>query len=284
MSDRPIKKTTFVHALRPFSLVVALASCGLGVSLAWMDGAKDTALAVLVMVSGLLLQVAVNLINDHRDIENPHLTDEQRGQIHRNALTGWAVIGLVIVLGLYMVSLRGWPLLLLGLVGVFGAWGYTGGRINYKSRGLGVPLVFLLMGVLLIGGAYYVMSGDYSWHVLWLSLPFSLLSSLLLLSNELRDYEEDRAEGIATLSVRMGYPSGVRLFYGLSAAIYLVSGWLYLDGLLPGVLVLLLTLVALWQPLRVLHQPVRTRLPPLTGRFYFLFSMTFVASLWGLIP
>ncbi len=286
MSLQPDNKTAFVRALRPFSLIVALATCGLGVSLAWLDGARDPWLAGLVLFNGLLLQIAVNLINDQRDIDSERFDDVQKAAIRRNTRIGYAVMTLAVLIGLYLVSLRGWPLLLLGLVGVFGAWGYTGGRINYKSRGLGILLVFLLMGVLLIGGAYYVVTGSYNLRVFWLSLPFSLLSSLLLLSNELRDYEADLAEGIRTLSVRLGYEFGVRLYYGLSAATYLLSVLLYQAGLLQGVWLLLVTAVALWQPLKLLRSPpsLRRRLTPLTGRLYLLFSLAFIGSLWGALP
>ncbi len=279
-------KTSFRRALRPFSLVVALATCGLGVSLAWLDGARDPWLAGLVLFNGLLLQIAVNLINDHRDIESRRFSETQRRAVLRNTRFGYATLLLAIAIGLYLVALRGWPLLLLGLIGVFGAWGYTGGQINYKSRGLGILLVFLLMGVLLIGGAYYVVTGTYSLRVFWLSLPFSLLSSLLLLSNELRDYEQDLAEGIRTLSVRLGYEFGVRLYYGLSAAVYLLSVLLYRAGLLQGLWLLLVTALALWQPLKLLRAPAgkRHRLTPLTGRLYLLFSLAFIASLWGSLP
>ena len=278
--------TSFRSALRPFSLIVALATCGLGVSLAWLDGARDAGLSALVLFNGLLLQIAVNLINDHRDIDSTRFSVDQKRAIRRNTRIGYGVMGVAVLIGLYLVSLRGWPLLLLGLVGVFGAWGYTGGQINYKSRGLGILLVFLFMGVLLIGGAYYVVTGDYNLRVFLLSLPFSLLSSLLLLSNELRDYEADLAEGIRTLSVRLGYDFGVRLYYSLSAAVYLISVLLYQAGLLQGVWLLLVTALALWQPLKLLRAPpaMRHRLTPLTGRLYLLFSLAFIASLWGALP
>lgn len=281
-----LDKTTFLHALRPFSLIVALATCGLGVSLAWRDGAQDGPLAVLVLLTGLVLQMAVNLINDHRDIESCRFDRAQRRRIRRNTRVGWWMMGLVVLAGLYMVSLRGWPLLLLGAVGMLGAWGYTGGALNYKSRGLGIPLVFLLMGIMLVGGAYYVMTGNYSWSVMWLSLPFSLLSALLLLSNELRDYEQDRAEGIGTLTARIGYRPAVGLYYLLSAAVYLISLVLYHLDLLQGIGLLLTTTLALGQPLRLLRAPAtgRRRLTPLTGRLYALFSVTFLASVWGMVP
>ncbi|MCG7867150.1 MAG: prenyltransferase, partial [Candidatus Thiodiazotropha taylori] len=245
-------KYSFIGAMRPFSLVVAIATCGLGVSLALIDQAVDGWLAWLVLLTGVLLQVAVNLINDTPDLQSSALAQAQREAIRRNARVGWGVMLLAIVLGLYMVTIRGWPLLLLGLIGVAGAWGYTGGKVNYKQRGLGILLVFLLMGVLLIGGSYYVLTGIYTLEVLWLSLPFSLLSSLLLLSNELRDYEADREAGIRTLIVRIGYRSGVKLYYLLASLVYLVSALLYWTQMLPGIVMLLVTSIALVGPLNLL--------------------------------
>ena len=280
------RKYTFLGAMRPFSLVVAIATCGLGVSLAIIDKAADSWMGWLVLLAGLLLQIAVNLINDAPDLANPGLDQPSRQSIHRNLKIGWVVMLVAVLLGLYMVSIRGWPLLVLGLVGVAGAWGYTGGKVNYKQRGLGIVLVFLLMGVLLIGGSYYVLTGLYTWEVFWLSLPFSLLSSLLLLSNELRDYESDRDAGIRTLIVRIGYHSGVRLYYLLISLVYLISAMLYWAGMLPGILMLLVTSVALIGPLNQLDSPnsQRQKLTPLTGRFYLLFGATYLATLWMDLP
>jgi 1,4-dihydroxy-2-naphthoate octaprenyltransferase len=282
MSD----KTDFLNALRPFSLIVALATCGLGISLAMRDGFHHPTLAALVIITGLLLQAGVNLINDHRDLIERRLPFSRQRAIRRNTRIGWLAIILATLVGFYFVSIRGWPLLLLGLLGVLGAWGYTGGKINYKARGLGIPLVFLLMGLLLVGGAYYTISGTYHWHVLWLSVPFSLLSALLLLSNELRDYEQDRAAGIQTLTVRLGYNSGVKLYFTLVISLYLFSALLYLADLLPGLLYLVLSAPALIAPLKLLRKPwpERTRLTPLTGRHYAIYSGIFLATIWFSLP
>ncbi len=275
-------KTAFIRALRPFSLIVAIATCGLGVSLAVIEGHHNYQLSALVMLTGLLLQIAVNLVNDYRDLKNHNFSALQKKAIKRNTMLGWIVMASAILLGLYMVSIRGWPLFLLGLVGVFGAWGYTGGEINFKSRGLGVLLVFFLMGVLLIGGSYYTVSGRYHIDIFWLSLPFSLLSSLLLLSNELRDYEEDLASGIKTLSVRLGYEVGVKLYYWIVAMIYFISALLFQAHILSNIILIPITLLVLWQPVKLLHAPraQRMSLTPLTGRFYFFFSIAFLASIW----
>lgn len=275
-------KSDFVRALRPFSLIVAIATCGLGVSQAFIEGYENNELIALVILTGVLLQVAVNLINDHRDLQDRELNVSKIQAIRRNTRYGWSVMSVAIILGIFMVSIRGWPLFVLGLVGVFGAWGYTGGSINYKNRGLGVALVFVLMGVLLVGGSYYVVSGTYHSTMLWLSIPFSLLSSLLLLSNELRDYEEDRTAGIKTLSVRQGYEFGVRLYYALVALLYIVSVVLFQAQILEGIGLLLLTILALWQPLKLLGaiHSQRARLTLLTGRFYFVYSLAFLTTIW----
>lgn len=278
MSD----KTAFIKAVRPFSLIVAIATCGLGVSLALIEGVNNAVLVYLVMLTGLLLQISVNLINDYRDIENEDFSFSQRQAIRRNAKIGRLVMVIAIILGLYMVSIRGWPLFVLGIVGVFGAWGYTGGQINYKSRGLGVLLVFLFMGVLLVGGSYYVVSGTYSFNVFLLSLPFSLLSSLLLLSNELRDYEQDLAQGIKTMSVRLGFKFSVRAYYALSALIYLVSVLLFFAGMLDSVTLILISALALYQPLKLLHTDEKRRLAltTLTGRLYVAYGFTYLTTIW----
>jgi 1,4-dihydroxy-2-naphthoate octaprenyltransferase len=276
------EKTSFVRALRPFSLIVAIATCGLGISLALVEGSEKILLAILVLFNGLLLQVAVNLINDQRDVASTQFSALQKQAIKRNTRIGYVIMLLAILVGLYLVTIRGWPLLLLGLIGILGAWGYTGGSINYKSRGLGILLVFLLMGVMLIGGSYYVITGRYHAEIFWLSLPFSLLSSLLLLSNELRDYEEDLAAGIKTLSVRLGYRFGVKLYYTLVAFLYFITVLLYQVEMLGHVMLILITMIALWQPLKLLNAPhqKRQRLAPLTGLFYFIYSTVYILTIW----
>jgi 1,4-dihydroxy-2-naphthoate octaprenyltransferase len=275
-------KTRFARALRPFSLVVALATCGLGVSLALLDGYRKPWLGLGVLLAGVLLQAGVNLINDASDRDSPEFDQAQRQRIGRNAGLGWLAIGAAALFGLYTVLLRGWPMLALCLIGMFGAWGYTGGPVDYKQRGLGVPLVFLLMGVLLVGGAYYVVSGAYNPEVFWLSLPFSLFASLLLLSNELRDFEIDREAGRLTLTVRLGYRTGALLFRLIIALLAVATVALGVTGLLGYSWIPLLSLLALLPPLGLLetHPERRMQLARATGRGFFAYGAAMLAALW----
>jgi 1,4-dihydroxy-2-naphthoate octaprenyltransferase len=278
----PYDRTDFHLALRPFSLVVALATCSLGISLAAREGLADPLQATLVLVAGLLLQAGVNLINDHADLAHARFDDGHRAAIVRNARIGSAFIGVACLIGLWFIWLRGLPMLLLGIVGVVGAWSYADGPVNFKARGLGVVAVFFLTGVLMVEGAFYALTGYFSLDVLWLSLPFSIYASLLLLANELRDYERDVADGHRTFSVRFGYERGVALYRGLVLALIASTLLLALRSATLALALPLLALAFLWLPMRLLAAPPaqRASLTPLTGRCYLLFSLVFVASLW----
>lgn len=268
------------RALRPFSYVVALAACGTGVVLAWDHGHGDPWLSLWVMLAGLLLQVGVNLINDAGDL--PLLDGSAdwhaaaRRLIRRHYRYGLACFALALLIGAGFVWLRGWPLLLLGLLGLFGAFAYTTEPWNYKRRGWAVPLVFWLMGVLMVLGSYYALAGGLGDGVFLASLPVSCLVSLLLLSNEMRDLRQDRVAGVRTLSVRLGATGALRLYAGLLVAAFALAlgvlpGWSPLWLLIPG---LLLTKLAL-----TLFKGEWQSLPPLTGRLFAAFALGYLLAL-----
>jgi 1,4-dihydroxy-2-naphthoate octaprenyltransferase len=230
-------------ALRPPSLVIALASCGLGAALAWRDGLGDTLATVLVLAAGVVLQAGVNLVNDFFEFKSRRVDDKishlgmfgpERQLVEWFIfLTGLAGFAAVVPAGLYLAWRSGWPFAALGAAGLVGGYAYTGEPLNYKRRGLGVPLVFFLMGVLLVAGSYYAVARTLSARIVLVSLPVSALVSLILLANELRDFEPDGRHGIRTLTVRIGYPASSVLYLSLLASAYLGSGALGIAGLVP---------------------------------------------------
>jgi 1,4-dihydroxy-2-naphthoate octaprenyltransferase len=126
------------------------------------------------------------------------------------------------------------------------------------------------------------MSGHFSTHALLLSLPVSLLISLLLLSNELRDIEEDRKLGTQTLTVRIGYKNSVYLYWLLILTAYFLAIWFSYSGEMTRLLWLLLPLPFLAPIKRYLQENERSRLTPLTGRFFFLFGFAYLMALSGM--
>ena len=135
------------------------------------------------------------------------------------------------------------------------------------------------MGVLMVQGSFLAISGEFSLKVLLHSLPLSCLVSLLLLSNELRDYEQDAARGIRTLTVKIGFVNATRLYWMLIAAAALLAGLLIAAGELAPSPWLLLPLPLLPLIQRALKDLDRRQLPPWSGRLLLLFGLGYALAL-----
>ena len=217
-------------ALRPFSLSVALIPTIYGGILGGAEKNFNWFVFCLVILGGLLLQAGTNLVNDFfefkqglvRDKANLNLSFSDRSPIEKFIFfSGLFCFASVIPLGLYFIYLRGIPVLLLGVIGLWGGYAYTGKPFIYKKKGLGPLLVFFLMGNLMVFGSYYMQTGNLSWLPWLASLPICLLTSLLLISNELRDITRDAQKGIKTMSVRLGENKSIILFKLLLIMTYL---------------------------------------------------------------
>jgi 1,4-dihydroxy-2-naphthoate octaprenyltransferase len=282
-------KYTFIGAVRPFTFPVALVTCSIGLLLAWQQGQFSPTQAVLVLLGGVLLLAGVNLINDYSDLPLLRRHPDHGWQVRavqRHFQCGLICFLLASAIAFYFVSLRGVGFLLLCLLGLVGALGYTLKPIDFKNRGLGVVLVFWFMGVLMIGGSALALGASVTLELLLQSLPVSLLVSLLLLSNELRDYESDQRDGHSTLVVRAGYRFSVRLYCLLLALAYLLLALLLALGLLPGAPWLLPSLLLTLKPIGLLSVPAeqRTLLPPATARLLLGFGLLFCVALIDPLP
>jgi len=280
---KPLQQYTFLRALRPFSLVVAVVSCALGILLAENDGYHHPWLAVWIMLGGILAQAGINLINDIEDLPLIPANHDNHAHIkkliHRNTLAGIICFLLASVIAVYLISIQGWPLFFLIFISGIASLSYNIGPFNFKQRGLAMVQVFVLMGIFMVQGAYLAMSGHFSSQALLHSLPISLLISLLLLSNELRDWEADKNKNIQTLTVRIGYKNSVRLYWALIILSYLLAAIFFIEGELHQLLWLLLPLPLLIPIKRYLNAPKRIQLTPMTGRFFFLFGLAYMLAL-----
>lgn len=276
-----------LKALRLPSLVIAAVSCALGIVLAYQAGRGDWINAAAVMVAGLALQAGVNLVNDFFEfhqrrvddkVESLRFTPQQRETLEWMIfLVGLALFGVAGLVGIFIAWRTGWPVLVLGVVGFFGGFFYTGEPLNYKRRGLAVALVFFLMGVIMISGSYYAVARSFSWDIAAVSVPVSFLVSLILLTNELRDYEADVRHGIRTLAVRIGYAPAVRVYCVLLFLAYATPALLALAGMYPHLRYLYLALPFAIPPFLLMGQPpaARMRIVPAVMLHHLAFGTLF---------
>lgn len=177
------------------------------------------------------MHAGVNLLNDYYDFilgfDTPEASGSSglltQGIVAPNYMLrrGRFYITIGAVAGLVLAASRGWALLPAGVIAIAGAWFYSH-RSGYKYKGIGEPLVFILMGPLLFCSAGYAACKTITISMLIFSLPFGALVTAILLANNIRDIKMDSAAGFITLPIRIGLPAAKRLFAGLITAAFLV--------------------------------------------------------------
>ena len=182
--DRLDLVSRWLIATRSAVLVMTFTSAAFAGLLAVKAGQFDPLLFGLVTLGLLLAHATNNLVNDLTDswkgvdkdnyfrtqygpqpLESGLLT---RGQLLGYiAFTGLAALGI----GAWLVGVRGEPaLILLGLGALFVLF-YTW---PLKYIGLGEPAVLLVWGPLMVGGGYYVITGEWSHPVAVASVAYAL--------------------------------------------------------------------------------------------------------------
>ncbi len=116
----------------------------------------------------------------------------------------WIIFGLAALFGLYLAFLHGWLVIVLGLAAIVSAIAYTGGPFPLGYYGLGDLFVFIFFGVMCVAGTYYVQTGSVSAAAWWMSVPIGLMITDILVVNNLRDLENDRAAHKHTMAVLIG--------------------------------------------------------------------------------
>ena len=217
-------------AARPKTLPAAVSPVLVGSAVAWSEGGFHAVSAVAAFAVALLLQIAANLANDVADFRRGADTAERLGPVRvtqsglirpeRVALATAVVLVLAAIPGLYLVWRGGLVLAGLGLLAMLAAVAYTAGPKPFGYLGLGEVFVFLFFGPVAVVGTAYVMTGSVSALAVIASLPMGFLIAAILVVNNLRDIDTDRAAGKRTLAVRIGREATRREYAILLAAAY----------------------------------------------------------------
>lgn len=219
-------------SIRPFSLGTSLLPVFFGTALANRAGFPiSTKVLFLTLFVAILIHVATNLTNSLYDWISGHdqpasiqaipiLKDNPHGEmVVQRALSFLALLtAFISVLFAYYTS---WPMLIWPTLGYLGGIYYTKPPIAYKHRGVSLPAVFLLMGMILPMVSFAAHTTFMNWELVILCLPLALLVTAILAANELRDHKEDTAAGSITFTVRLGTHFGAMLYYALVTLPYL---------------------------------------------------------------
>jgi 1,4-dihydroxy-2-naphthoate octaprenyltransferase len=293
----------WIIAFRPWALPASTMPVVFGTSLAAVIGKTRFLLGpfLLALVGMIVLHTAANMLSDVFDFSRG--LDRDITPVSGAIVRGWLsarqvaagsaflfVIGAAI--GLYLVSVTGRTLLVIGALGLAVGVFYTG----LKYHALGDLAVFLDFGLLGSLGAWVVQTRRFSWiPVVW-TVPMSMLVVAILHANNWRDSISDRERRVTTVAALLG-DRGSLFYYGflLFGSMATIAGLIFLPRLdssrltaMPlTFLVALLALpraLSLWGRARRRHTPRRPMdfliLDGATANYNLVFGLLCTAAVW----
>jgi 1,4-dihydroxy-2-naphthoate octaprenyltransferase len=203
----------WIDAARPKTLGASLAPILIGAALSAKLNSFSLTFTLIALASALCIQIATNFCNDYCDFKKGAdknrigpIRATQSGLIAPEMMRRATILtfALAVAFGALLVARGGWPIVLIGVLSVtFGAL-YTAGSYPLAYLGLGDLFVLIFFGPVAVVGTYYVNSLEWSRHAALLGFLPGLLSVAILVVNNLRDAESDRASNKRTLVVLLG--------------------------------------------------------------------------------
>ncbi len=306
--NTPAVRTNSVRAwllaARPKTLSAAAVPVLIGVALAYRSagwGGFGVLPAVLCLLFAWFMQIDSNLINDYFDYVRGRDDRDTRLGPARACASGWVTLpamrwamgGVSLVacaVGLPLIAFGGWWLVAVGAVCVLFAFLYT---TFFASRGLGDVLVLVFFGLVPVYFTWYVVVPPalqgFDGGVLLAAGCCGLVVDTLLLVNNYRDLDVDRACGKITLAVRLGHRATRRLYLWLpfvaeallGGMLFVGSdgGWLWALGLLLMSVYLCLHVQTARTMAAIGRGKALNRVLGLTARNIFIFGLVSVLQI-----
>jgi len=220
-------RAQWITGARPQTLPVLLTSVVVGTAIAVAHGHEFWLRAVLTLFISLGMQLGANFANDYSD--GIRGTDENRVGPLRLVGSGvasprtvktaaFACFGIGALFGLAVAALsHQWWVIVPGVIIILAGWYYTGGKHPYGYMGLGDPMVFIFFGPVAVGLTVMTQGGRFDWTTLVASCIGGAGGAIILMVNNIRDIDTDRASGKRTLAAKLGDGPARKVFVAYCA-------------------------------------------------------------------
>ncbi|WP_460968008.1 1,4-dihydroxy-2-naphthoate polyprenyltransferase [Spirosoma migulaei] len=224
---------SWIAAARPRTLPLSLASIILGSFLAYADHHFSWPIALLAALTTIFLQILSNFANDYGDAVSGKDTELRvgprravaTGDISKEAMLRgivlMSVLSLISGIGLLALAFYDagpkifWFFLVLGLLSIAAAIGYTNGKRPYGYAGFGDIAVLIFFGWVGVLGTYFLHTLSFSAILLLPATSVGLFATGVLNVNNIRDIETDTMTGKRSIPARLGLPLAIRYHWGL---------------------------------------------------------------------
>jgi 1,4-dihydroxy-2-naphthoate octaprenyltransferase len=205
-------------------------------------------MTILLLVICVLLQSAVNTINDYFDcVKGSDSTDDNvevddAVLIYNDINPKEALyfsLGLIVcafLLGIPCIIQAGVTPLVIALIGVACVFLYSGGRTPISYLPIGEIISGFVMGGLISLACYDVLTNELNFLVLVWAIPIIIAIALIMLTNNTCDIEKDIEAKRSTLSVLIGRKKARALYHvlmilgaviaAINILVFFTNGWI----------------------------------------------------------
>lgn len=199
--------------LRPHTLTASFVPVTIGSALSLPYAHFRIDLFFAMLLACMLIQAATNIFNEYYDysrgLDQAHSVGIGgtivRDGIAPNLVLRLAQITLAVafIIGLYIANATSWWLLVCGLVSATIGYLYSGGPYPISATPFGEIVSGFWMGVVIILISFFIQTQTILLETIFVSIPTALLIGAILMSNNLRDLENDKPYR-KTLAIMLG--------------------------------------------------------------------------------
>lgn len=229
-----------IPLMRPRTLAAAFSPVFIGATFSYyaFGAAHGTGLALfhslLIFLAVVCAQIVANMWNEYCDFKSG-LDHGQKignaGSVTRGAISmslllnlikGFTVIPLLI--GIYLSATITWWYIPAGLLCILISFLYSGGPKPISRTPFGEITSGLAMGLAIVLITSYAWTRELSW-ALWIpAIPSIYLVGAIMLTNNIRDYENDKSHGRRTLPIVLGRDRALNV---MSTGYFFIYIWLF---------------------------------------------------------
>lgn len=264
--------TRWLIASRFSVTIMTFSSAMIGILVALNHSSIDIGISILCIVGLLFAHATNNLLNDYTDsvrgVDKGNYFRTQYGThvLEGKLLTKKQLMSYIVVTGLLaifcgavIIYFRGIEVLWLMLIGAFFVLFYTW---PLKKLALGELSVLLVWGPLMIGGTYFVASGEWSFTATLIGTLYALAPTAVIFGKHIDKIDMDKSKGIYSLPVLLGEKNARYVAQIMMLSQFALATYLYINGYLGlGVLLLLLVVPTLIKTCKVFNQSRPSEMP-----------------------
>jgi 1,4-dihydroxy-2-naphthoate octaprenyltransferase len=231
------KFNSWILASRPKTLLAAFVPVMVGSALAINQTSFEWHLSLIALLCSVLIQVGTNFTNDLFDFFKGADNEKRKGparvlasgliSVTEMKIGITIVFGLAFLLGLYLVNSAGIFIFIIGVLSIIAGIAYTAGPFPLAYKGFGDIASFIFFGLVGTTGTFYLHTHEISLIAVMTSLPVGALITNILVVNNFRDIEEDKAAGKNTLAVKLGKTFSIYEFIFFNVISFIIPLVLY---------------------------------------------------------